>query len=165
MISIVACGSKSKYYPGLFVNSIFGKISFGNEVANYQDTLILVFAYQNTGLSLDQTQNLFQKRAYLVHPDHAGNYSFAVLAKGEKFDFYFFAPKFISQTASFSQTIGVRKIERNLEFKKDSNWKNSYSFFIRPILSELLEEPRYNLATSELLFLTRWLEKIEEETL
>lgn len=162
VILLVACSSKSTYYPGFFVNNIFGNISFEDSTTNYQATFILIFAYQNIGIGLEEGQNLSQKRAYLILPNQKGDYFFPVLNKGQEFEFYFYSQNFISQASAFSQTVGVRKIEHSIIFKKDNNWQSSYNLYIRPTLSEILAEPKYGLAVASILFLSNWLEKVEQ---
>ena len=83
--------------------------------------------------------------------------------KGEKFEVYFFAPHFKTQSTSFSQTIGVREVVYDVKFQKNSQWRESYFFSIRPLLSEILEEEKYQLPARDILFLNRWLEMVEKE--
>ena len=161
----LACSSNLTYKPGLFLSQIYGKFSYDNQSQDSSDSFVLIIAYQNTGLSLIEGQAVFQKRAFLIYPNSSKEYSFASVGKGEKFDFYYFASNSISQTKSFSQTLGVSKIEANINFITDNDWKNSYVFFVRPFLSEILAEPRYQLAAKDILFLSQWLEKIENSIL
>ena len=99
---------------GLFVTKASGTISLSNtELSKENNVLVLVFAYQHTGLKLNSDEYLFQKKAFLVYPD---SYSFSPAKKGEKFEVYFFAPHFKTQSTSFSQTIGVR--ESPCDFRK-----------------------------------------------
>ena len=108
--------------------------------------------------------NIFsKKKAFLVYPDSEGKYSFSPAKKGEKFEVYFFAPHFKTQSTSFSQTIGVREVVYDVKFQKNSQWRESYFFSIRPLLSEILEEEKYQLPARDILFLNRWLEMVEKE--
>ena len=149
---------------GLFVTKASGTISLSNtELSKENNVLVLVFAYQHTGLKLNSDEYLFQKKAFLVYPDSEGKYSFSPAKKGEKFEVYFFAPNFKTQSTSFAQTIGVREVVYDVKFQKNSQWRESYFFSIRPLLSEILEEEKYQLPARDILFLNRWLEMVEKE--
>ena len=149
---------------GLFVTKASGTISLSNtELGKENNALVLVFAYQHTGLKLNSDEYLFQKNAFLVYPDEQGKYSFSPAKKGEKFEVYFFAPHFKTQSTSFLQTIGVREVIYDVKFQKNSQWRKSYFFSIRPLLSEILEEEKYQLPARDILFLDRWLEMVEKE--
>ena len=77
---------------GLFVTKASGTISLSNtELSKENNVLVLVFAYQHTGLKLNSDEYLFQKKAFLVYPDSEGKYSFSPAKKGEKFEVYFCA--------------------------------------------------------------------------
>ncbi len=149
---------------GLFVTKASGTISLPNaELSKENNALVLVFAYQHTGLKLTPDKYIFQKRAFLVYPNSEGKYAFSPAKKGEKFEIYYFAPHFVTQFTSFSQTIGVREIVYDVKFQKDPQWRESYFFTIRPLLSEILEEEKYQLPARDILSLNRWLEMVEKE--
>ena len=77
--------------------------------------------------------------------------------------FIFLLLHFKTQSTSFLQTIGVREVVYDVKFQKNSQWRKSYFFSIRPLLSEILEEEKYQLPARDILFLDRWLEMVEKE--
>ena len=68
---------------GLFVTKASGTISLSNtELIKENNVLVLVFAYQHTGLKLNSDEYLFQKKAFFI----VTKYSFSPAKKGEKFE-------------------------------------------------------------------------------
>ena len=94
---------------GLFVTKASGTISLSNtELSKENNVLVLVFAYQHTGLKLNSDEYLFQKKAFLVYPDSEGKYSFSPAKKGEKFEVYFFARLILNQSTSICTKIHLK---------------------------------------------------------
>ena len=113
---------------GLFVTKASGTISLSNtELGKENNALVLVFAYQHTGLKLNSDEYLFQKNAFLVYPDEQGKYSFSPAKKGEKFEVYFFAPHFKTQSTSLSSFSTISNHLSKKRISRAGSWYFSSS--------------------------------------
>lgn len=157
----ISCNATTKYQVGFFLYSIQGAIVLTPLEKDFvlENCFVLVLANQNIGISLEEP--IYTKQAYIEKVDASGNYQFSPANKGQIFDLSFFCPGFQRNSARFSQTLGVGKIIYSPQLKKDNAWKDSYQFFIRAFLEDILSEERYLLSDSDVFFLSTWLEQVE----
>jgi hypothetical protein len=156
-----ACSSKNtNYRAGFFLNEVSGEIILNpSSEEDLKNCLLVVISSRSIGITLEEP--LYKKQAYIVKIYPSGRYSFSTLGKGQIFELSFFCSNFKTKTARFSQTLGIGKIIYSPTLQKDRQWKNSYSFVVRPFLENILTEPKYLLSNSDSLFLSDWLEEVE----
>lgn len=162
-ILLFSCSKNIKYQVGFFLHKISGQVAFYTPTTNtnFTNCFVLVIANQNIGIAL--AEPIYKKQAYITRVSSTGKYEFSTIGKGQLFELSFFCPAFQTQSAQFSQTIGVGKITYNPILPKDKAWKNSYSLVLRPFLESILTEPRYLLPETDSLFLSSWLEEVERD--
>lgn len=161
-LSIIGCSGKIGYHVGFVTHSVTGKIKKEAVVNDPSKSFVMVKEHIRTFMS-DSEGDLHRIAAKIVKADEKGFYNVSYDSDVSQVDLYYFEEGYMMDSESFRKTLGVGRYEYNPFLKKDHNFKNSYYLAIKPILSELITEPRYKLPLSDQEFLKNWMDQMESK--
>ena len=105
---------------------------------------------------------LYRVSAGIIRPVE-GRYQVDMESEVNRVELVFYARGHRPVYYSFKRTLGIGEYIFNVRLKPDAGWRDSYFLLIKPELTNYIVEPRFNMRTSDQLFLGEWMDRAESE--
>lgn len=154
------CSEKVGYQPGVVTHSVLGTINKATDQNHQSDTFVLVKEHVRTFMSTSEG-DLHRISAKIIKADKTGNYVVAYDSNVSQVDLYYISEGHFMDSETFRKTLFIGAYEYSPSLKVDADFKNSYYLVIKPLLTELITEPRYQLPISDQIFIEEWLNQMD----
>ncbi|MBT4527038.1 MAG: hypothetical protein HOC24_10835 [Deltaproteobacteria bacterium] len=161
LLGAIGCSGKINYHIGIVTHSVTGKIERESAATYQSETFILVKEYVRTFMSTSDG-DLHRIAAKIVKADKKGNYNISYDSDVSKLDLFYLSEGHLIDSESFKKTLFIGSYEYNMRLKTDSDYRNSYYLVIKPMLVELITEPRYRLSITDQIFLKNWMNQMDD---
>jgi len=152
------CASSVDYEVGVVTREVKGVFTAPAD----SNPLVLVRMQVATFATTD-TGQVHQARAKLVYPNAEGRYLVSMDAEVNQVELYFIAQGYKVAQASFSRTLGVRAYKFDVTLKTDPSPKNGYYQGLKPLLTQYIVEPRFQMPPKDQLVLGQWMDEAESK--
>ncbi len=161
LVGLPGCSGKIGYNFGFITHSVIGKIEKESTHTFNSETFIIVKEHIRTFMSTSEG-DLHRIGAKIVKVDKNGNYEVPYSSKVSQVDLYYLSEGHYMDSESFRKTLFVGSYEYNPVLEANSNFKSSYYFSIKPMLSELITETRYKLPLQDQVFIENWMNQMDD---
>jgi len=153
-----SCSDSVHYTFGVITQEVNGVI----EVQPEAKPLVLVRMQIATFAQTSQGQ-VQQARAKLVYPDLDGSYRVLLEDNVSQLELYFIAHGYQTAHANFERTLGVKSYQFNVKLETAPNPKGSYYHSLKPLLTQYIVEPRFQMPPKDQLALGAWMTEEENQ--
>lgn len=161
LLGTIGCSGKVNYHIGIVTHSVTGKIERESPETYQSETFVLVKEHVRTFMS-SSDGDLHRIAAKIVKVDKEGNYSVTYGSDVSQLDLYYLSEGHFLDSESFKKTLFIGSYEFNMMLKADLDYRNSYYLAIKPMLVELITEPRYKLPITDQAFLKNWMNQMDD---
>ena len=161
LLGTIGCSGKINYHIGVVTHSVTGKIERESAKRYKSETFILVKEHVRTFMSTSDG-DLHRVGAKIAKVDEEGNYVVSYDSDVSRLDLFYFSEGHLMDSETFKKTLFIGSYEYNMTLKADSDYRNSYYLAIKPMLVELIIEPRYRLPITDQVFLKNWMNQMDD---
>ncbi|MDH5560861.1 MAG: hypothetical protein OEY59_08405 [Deltaproteobacteria bacterium] len=157
---LYGCSKQQGYKLGLTSRWVRGIITLSPD-SRESRPFVLARKYRKTHLQTSKGY-LYRVAIKIVRVEGDGVYRVYMEDEVDRVELQFFAQGYGVTQQTFQRSLGIGEYLFNPVLTRDPNWKNSYYFLIKPLLSSYITEEQYRLEDNEQLFLGEWLKDTEE---